>query len=269
MECRPAGQFFLDETTNDTVFEQEIVGRKSRGKSKANEKTNAIQRERKRFRHSETLPKKANTRFVVYLEHPSSPSPISRRSSRFLTQSDRICATSSPHNEENKMQRWVNEKYGRWQRHGHMDEQNAKKAEQRRRSPRVSDVFVRETYNVSFHVLINSRVITGKLIPQSLSSFNEANYERHKCKHLIVVYTSATRVQNPAVGQEKRRSDSLLSPRFVSISTQAMRWLSLLRVFVGKFEHSAYRCFASRLENLAVLKQLEKVHIEKFRTVFM
>lgn len=48
-----------------------------------------------------------------------------------------------------------------------------------------------ESYRVSFHMLINSRVTTGKLIPQSLSSFNEDNYEKHKCKHLIVVYTNA------------------------------------------------------------------------------
>lgn len=195
---------------------EEIVGRKSRGKSKANEKTNAIQRERKRFRHSETLPKKANTRFVVYLEHPSCPSPV-RRS--FLMHSDWIYAISSPRDEENKTQQRVNKRHGGLSRHGDTDKQNAKKTEQRRRSPRVSDVFVRETYNVSFHVLINSRVITGKLIPQSLSSFNEANYERHKCKHLIVVYTSATRVQNPAVRQEKRRSDSLPSRRLLSAST--------------------------------------------------
>lgn len=59
---------------------EEIVGGKSRGKSRANEEINAIHRERKRFRHSETLPKNANTRFVVYLEHPSSPSTISRHS---------------------------------------------------------------------------------------------------------------------------------------------------------------------------------------------
>lgn len=55
--------------------------------------------------------------------------------------------------------------------------------------------FVREARGVSFHVLINSRVITDKLIPQPLSSFNGANYDRHKCKHLIVVYTDA-RAQN-------------------------------------------------------------------------
>lgn len=57
--------------------------------------------------------------------------------------------------------------------------------------------FIREARGVSFHVLINSRVITDKLIPQSLSSFNEANYDRHKCKHLIVVYTNA-RARNAA-----------------------------------------------------------------------
>lgn len=44
---------------------------------------------------------------------------------------------------------------------------------------------------VWFHVLINSHIITGKLILQPLSSFNEANYDRHKCKRLIVVYTGA------------------------------------------------------------------------------
>lgn len=48
-----------------------------------------------------------------------------------------------------------------------------------------------EVAHVSFHVLINSHVITTKLIPRPLSSFNEANYDRHKCEHLIVMYTGA------------------------------------------------------------------------------
>lgn len=42
---------------------------------------------------------------------------------------------------------------------------------------------------VWFHVLINSRVITSKLILRSLFSFNEANYDGHKRKSSIVVYT--------------------------------------------------------------------------------
>lgn len=83
------------------------------------------------------------------------------------------------------------ERYCHLPRRDDLNKQNPKKTEQRRRSTRVSDMMVRESYRVSFHMLINSWVTTGKLIPQSLSSFNEDNYERHKCKHLIVVYTSA------------------------------------------------------------------------------
>lgn len=172
------------------------------------------------------------------------------------------------------MQRWVKKKYGHLPRHGDMDKENGKKREQRRRSPRVSDVFVRETYNVSFHVLINSRVITGKLIPQSLSSFNEANYERHKCKHLIVVYTSATRVQNPAVRREKRAVLIRLC-RDVSFPYLRKRWDNF-RCYtrwsvdreLDKFE---YRCIAVLHPHSNTFRSLNnsRKFVEKSRSAYL
>lgn len=98
---------------------------------------------------------------------------------------------------------------------------------------RVSDMFTRETRGVSFHVLINSRVITGKLIPQSLSSFNEANYERHKCKHFNSFIHRHTRVQNSALRRRRRRASSLStctanSRHFLLIGTQCSPLLNHL-----------------------------------------
>lgn len=68
-----------------------------------------------------------------------------------------------------------------------------------RRNTREATAAARGRERVSFHVLINSRVITHKLISQPLCSFNGANYDRHKCKHLIVVYTGA-RALHPPLG---------------------------------------------------------------------